>query len=338
MRNDKVTSKQVAAMAGVSQSAVSRYFSPNTSVSKKTARKIQSAADALGYRPNILARSLKSGRSRVIGLVVAYLENYFYPDVVERLSNALQNEGYHVLVFISSNAADNVDRVLNEIMDYQVDGIIMASVSMSSSLAERCQGLGIPVVLFNRIQDDEHMSAVSTDNLAGGRKLADLLVSLGHRRIAYVAGFEGASTQRDREQGFRDGLDAAGLELFARGAGNFNYDEAQAAARLMFATSERPDAVFVCNDHMAFAVMDVLRFEFGLAVPEDVSVVGFDDVPPASWPAYNLTTYRQRVGAMVEQAVNIVTAGKVNLQNPQRVIIDGALMIRGSTRKHHTGS
>lgn len=334
MSSGKVTSKQVAAMAGVSQSAVSRYFSPGTSVSKKTAKKIQTASDTLGYRPNVLARSLKSGRSRVIGLVVAYLENYFYPDVVERLSNALQDVGYHVLVFMSSSFEDNVDTVLNEIVDYQVDGIILASASMSSSLAERCQSLGIPVVLFNRIQDDESMSAVSTDNKAGGRTLADLLISLGHERIGYIAGFEGTSTQRDREIGFREGLAAAGLQLFARGIGNFKYDEAQAATRLMFASSDRPDAVFVCNDHMAFAVMDVLRFEFGLSVPDDVSVVGFDDVPPAAWPAYNLTTYRQRVGAMVDETVEIVTAGTANLTSPQRVVIPGALVLRGSTRKH----
>lgn len=336
MAGEKVTSMQVAALAGVSQSAVSRYFSPGTSVSKKTAKKIQAAAEALGYRPNILARSLKSGRSRVIGLVVAYLENYFYPDVVERLSKALQAEGYHVLVFMASNAADKVDQVLNEIMDYQVDGIILASVSMSSSLAERCQGLGIPVVLFNRTQDDPRMSAVSTDNRVGGRMLVDLLVSLGHKRIAYIAGFEEASTQRDRELGCREGLAAAGLDLFARGVGNFDYNEAQAAARVMFAASERPDAVFVCNDHMAFAVMDVLRFEFGLRVPEDVSVVGFDDVPPASWPAYNLTTYRQRVNRMVEETVKMVTGG-ASLDSPKRVVLEGALMIRGSTRRH-TGS
>lgn len=337
MSDRKVTSKQVAAMAGVSQSAVSRYFSPGASVSKKAAKKIQTASDTLGYRPNVLARSLKSGQSRVIGLVVAYLENYFYPDVVERLSNALQDVGYHVLVFMASNAEENVDRVLNEIMDYQVDGIILASVSMSSSLAERSQSLGIPVVLFNRIQDNQSMSAVSTDNLAGGRTLADLLVSLGHKRIGYIAGFAGTSTQRDREQGFRQGLEAAGLDLFARGVGNFKYEEAQDAARLMFAASVRPDAVFVCNDHMAFAVMDVLRYEFGLSVPEDVSVVGFDDVPPAAWPAYNLTTYRQRVGAMVEETVAIVTAGKANLIEPQRVVLKGALMLRGSTRKHKGG-
>ena len=101
MKNEKVTSLDVAKLAGVSQSAVSRYFTPGTSVSKKTSEKVKKAADALGYRPNIIARSLITGQSRIIGLVVAYLENYFYPEVVERLSKTLQDKGYHVLVFIS---------------------------------------------------------------------------------------------------------------------------------------------------------------------------------------------------------------------------------------------
>jgi len=333
MAGEKVTSVDVARLAGVSQSAVSRFFTPGTSVSRKTAEKIKVAAAELGYRPNVLARSLITGRSRIIGLVVAYLENQFYPEVVERLSKALQEEGYHVLVFISSIGSENVDRIAQEILDYQVDGIVLASVSMSSDLAARCHATGVPIVLFNRTQDDRQLSSVTTDNRVGGRKIAELLVSLGHRKIAYIAGFEGASTQRDREIGFREGLEQAELGLFARAVGNFRYEEAQAAARQMFAGPERPDAVFVCNDHMAFAVMDVLRYEHGLRVPQDVSVVGFDDAPPARWPAYDLTTVRQNVGDMVAETVATLM-DSINLNNiePRRVVLDGELVLRGSAR------
>lgn len=333
MANEKVTSNDVARLAGVSQSAVSRYFTPGTSVSKKTAEKIKAAADELGYRPNVLARSLITGRSRIIGLVVAYLENYFYPEVVERLSKALQDQGYHVLVFISSIAADSVDEITQEILDYQVDGIVLASANMSSELAARCHASGVPIVLFNRLQDDIRLSAVTSDNRGGGRALADLLVSLGHTRCGYIAGFEEASTQRDREGGFREGLEAAGLTLYAREVGNFRYEEAQAAARRMFSGPDRPDAVFVCNDHMAFAVMDVLRFELNLRIPEDVSVVGFDDVPPARWPAYNLTTIRQNVDDMVAETVaTLLQSIKEGEGAARRVTLDGALIVRGSTR------
>ena len=334
--NEKVTSLQVAELAGVSQSAVSRVFTPGSSVSKKTAEKVRAAAEKLGYRPNVLARSLKSGKSRIIGLVVAYLENYFYPEAVERISVELQKVGYHVLVFLGQNTAVDTDRVVNDLMDYQVDGIVLASVSMSSELAERCLAIGVPVVLFNRAQDDGRLSSVTTNNRAGGVALADFLCSLGHERISYIAGFEGAMTQRDREAGFREGLAAAGRELHSRAVGNFRYAEAQAAARELFATRNRPDAVFVANDHMAFAVMDVLRHELGLRIPEDVSVVGFDDVPPAAWPAYALTTWRQNVGAMVAETVSILTDPSVGPLQPRQKVLDGSLVIRGSTRRYGT--
>lgn len=332
MANEKVTSNDVARLAGVSQSAVSRFFTPGTSVSKRTAEKIKAAAEQLGYRPNVLARSLITGKSRIIGLVVAYLENYFYPDVVERLSRSLQDQGYHVLVFISSLAADKVEEITQEIVDYQVDGIVLASANMSSELAARCHASGVPIVLFNRLQDDERLSAVTSDNLGGGRLLARHLIETGRRKLAYIAGFEGASTQRDRERGFLEGLAEGGLQLFARDVGNFRYEEAQAAARRMFSGTERPDAVFVCNDHMAFAVMDVLRFELGLKIPRDVSVVGFDDVPPARWPAYDLTTIRQNVNDMVAETVNILLTAIEERDTPaRRVCLDGALVVRGST-------
>ncbi|WP_299738096.1 LacI family DNA-binding transcriptional regulator [uncultured Roseobacter sp.] len=330
----KVTSVEVAERAGVSRSAVSRVFTPGASVSKSTAEKVRKAAAQLGYRPNVLARSLITGRSRIIGLVVAYLENQFYPEAIERLSKALQAEGYHVLVFMASNDHAATQTVIDELLDYQVDAIIAASVGLSSDLTKRCEGLGIPIVLFNRHQYDERLTSVTSDNVAGGRKLAEFLVAGGHKRIAHIAGWEDASTQIDREAGFMAGLKEAGVSLFARGIGNFNFETAQNAARRMFGAQQRPDAVFVANDHMAFAVMDVLRFELGLRVPEDVSVVGYDDVTLSHWPSYDLTTVRQPANRMVAATVEALLARlSEEDEAPRRITLDGPLIIRGSARK-----
>lgn len=330
----KVTSSQVAERAGVSQSAVSRVFTPGASVSEKTAKKVRKAAAELGYRPNVLARSLITGKSRIIGLVVAYLENQFYPEAMEKLSHALQGRGYHALVFMTSTENHATESVIDELLDYQVDGIITASVGMSSDLTERCQAAGIPIVMFNRQQDDDRLSCVRSDNVAGGRKIAEYLMRTGHRRIAHIAGWEGASTQRDRETGLLLGLAEGAQSLYARGEGQFHYDTACEAARRMFADPrDRPDAVFVANDHMAFAVMDVLRFELGLRIPEDVSVVGYDDVKLASWPSYDLTTVRQPSNRMVAETVDILmTRIDDPTMKPRRVAIDGPLIVRGSTR------
>jgi DNA-binding LacI/PurR family transcriptional regulator len=330
---EKVTSLQVAQAAGVSRSAVSRVFTPGASVSKSTAEKVRKAASALGYRPNVLARSLITGRSRIIGLVVAYLENYFYPDAIEKLSKSLQEKGYHVLIFMAAQTAQNIDDVMDEILDYQVDGIIMASVALSSDLTARCQAAGVPVVLFNRAQDGDHINSVTSDNYAGGHAVARFLCAGGHRRIGYIAGWEGASTQRDRETGFSAGLAEAGQSVFAREVGEFNVAKARAAALRMFDCKDRPDAVFVANDHMAFAVMDVLRDDLQLSVPHDVSVVGYDDVPPAAWGGYALTTVRQRANKMVFEAVQTLIGQIEKPHAPARQVkLDSPLILRRSAR------
>ena len=332
MAERKVTSIDVARRAGVSQSAVSRVFTPGASVSKKMAERVRAAADALGYRPNVLARSLITGRSRIIGLVVAYLENQFYPDALERLSAALQAQGYHILIFLAPGSAEAVAQVIEDMLAYQVDGIVAASIGMSDEMAAECHAAGIPVVLFNRGQEDPRLSQVTSDNFGGARKIAEFLVAGGHQRIAHITGWTGSSIGRDREAGFRAGLEEAGRHPVAVLNGEYEREIAADATREMMSTV-RPDAIFVGNDHMAFSVMDTLRAELGVRVPEDVSVVGYDDVPLASWAAYDLTTLRQSSGRMVDQTVDLLMAAIDGRDAaPRKLAIDGELIIRGSAR------
>jgi DNA-binding LacI/PurR family transcriptional regulator len=329
---ETVTSFDVAQRAGVSQSAVSRVFSPGASASPKMAEKVKKAADELGYRPNVLARSLITGNSKIIGLVVAYFDNQFYPEAVEKLSKSLQVEGYHVLVFMASNG-DDIDKLMQDLLDYQVEGIVLASVAVSSNLAERCDAAGVPVVLFNRHQDDDRFSSVTSDNYEGGRKAAEFLIAGGHKRIAHIAGWEGASTQRDREAGFRSMLKEKGVELFARETGNFQFDETQEATRLMFNRDIVPDAVFVTNDHMAIAALECLRYEFKLSIPDDVSIIGYDDVEIASWPSFSLTTIRQPANQMVDETVKTLMK-RIRGEDitPHKIEIESPLMIRSSAK------
>ena len=333
MASIKVTSLDVAKKAGVSQSAVSRVLTPGASASKKTAAKVISAVNELGYRPNIIARTLITGKSRIIGLVVAYLNNRFYPEVLEKLSNKLQKEGYQVLIFIAQNTEDDISNVVEGILEYQVDAIVAASVGMSSDLAARCQASGVPIVLFNRGQANSELSSVTSDNFKGGWKAAKHLLGLGHKKIGYIAGWEGASTQLERERGFNAGLKENGLTVSRREVGNFVRGEAQEAAKRMFSDQTYPTAVFVASDHMAFAVIDVLRSELGFKVPEDVSLIGFDDVSLASYSAYNLTTIKQPITQMVETTVNILL-DQINHPKPKKnriIKIDPILIKRNST-------
>ncbi|PRY94665.1 LacI family transcriptional regulator [Hasllibacter halocynthiae] len=321
----RVTSAEVAARAGVSRSAVSRVFS-GASASKATERKVRKAAADLGYRPNVLARSLITGRSRIIGLVVSYLDNQFYPDALERLSEALQAEGYHILVFTAPEA-EEPDALVEQMLDYQVDGIIAASVTIGGDLAARCQAAGIPVVLFNRGQDASGLSQVTSANRTGGAEVARFLRAGGHGRIAQITGWLGASTGRDRAEGFR----AAAGPLVAEADGMFDRDRAAELAAAMWRDA-RPDAIFVGNDHMAFGAIDALRSE-GAAVGREVSVVGYDDVAAAAWGAYDLTTLRQPARRMAEATVETLLA---LVEDPDRgaarIEIEGPLVVRGSAR------
>ena len=289
------------------------------------------AAAELGYRPNALARAMISGKSHLIALLVAYLDNQFYPIVLEQLSRALQANGYHVLLFMTGPG--NQDEVVQQILQYQVEGIVMASATLSSSLARECAETGIPVVTFNRYVATSPASSVTSDNIEGGRLVADFLVRGGHERIAFIAGAEDSSTSRDREAGFYKGIAEHGVTALARAVGGFTFEGAAVAARLLLNGKQRPDAIFVANDHMAFSVIDVIRDEFKLRIPKDISVVGYDDVPEASWKGYALTTVAQSSTKMVEATVAILIEQiEKSAVKKRAAVLPAGLVVRGSAR------
>ena len=334
--NKNVTSQHVARLAQVSQSAVSRAYTPGASVSTHTRQRVMDAARQLGYRPNAIARTLITKRSRMIAVVMSQLDNQFYPLVLEKLSQRLRSDGYHVLLFITSR--DESDGMLAEILQYQVDAIVMASTVLSSALARDCARAGSPVILFNRMtrraaNEDHPPSSVTSDNEAGGRLAARHLHAGGHQRIAYIAGLEESSTNLDRERGFRDELALLGSRIHARAVGNYSYEGAQLAARQLFSNAtERPDAVFVGSDHMALAVMDVLRSELGVRIPDDVSVVGFDNVPQAAWGAYQLTTIEQPIVPMIEATATMLHALLHEGAQASAVTVPCQLVVRTSSK------
>lgn len=332
-----VTSSEVARRAGVSQSAVSRTFTPGASISPKTRAKVMTAAKELGYRPNAIARSLITNRSRIIAVVMAYLENLFYPDVLEELGRLLAKENYRLLLFTGFMDRDS-DPIFDQLMQYRVDGIVLASTSLSSDLSEECAAAGIPVVLFNRTTERDAVSSVTTRNREGGRRVAEFLVAGGHKKFGYISGLESSSTNRDRFAGYREGLADAGHTEIMVEVANYDRAEAEAAARKMLSRPDRPDALFVANDHMAVAVMDVARHELGLSVPEDLSIVGYDDVGAARWTSYGITSMSQPLKRMVEATVSIlmeqISSGEIEAEHR---ILNGELVVRTSARLPKAG-
>jgi DNA-binding LacI/PurR family transcriptional regulator len=326
-----VTSIDVAKLAGVSQSAVSRAFTSGAAVSDKTRSKIMVAAKALKYRPNAIARTLSTNRSRIIGMVLSQLDNLFYPTVVDKLSRALQQHGYHLMLFFAEGR--DVDDALTQLLAYQLDGVVLASTTLSSRLAKECINANIPVVMFNRSADGAQASSVTSNNREGGRMLGEFLLENGHSKIAYIAGREDSSTNRDREAGLSAALGAANLSIYRRAVGNYERDAAAIATRALFTGKNLPDSVVVASDHMAFAVIDTLRFELGKAVPTDVSVVSFDNVAQAEWPAYELTTIAQSADAMVSATANLLI-DQINASEivSSDVVVGCKLIVRNSAR------
>jgi DNA-binding LacI/PurR family transcriptional regulator len=223
-------------------------------------------------------------------------------------------------------------------MQYRVDGIILASTSLSSELSEECTAAGIPVVLLNRTTERHETSSVTCNNREGGRIIADFLVAGGHRSFGYIAGLETSSTNRDRFAGFREGLKAHGIDRCVVRTGNYSRTEAEIAARQILSLKQRPQAIFVANDHMAVAVMDVARHELGLSIPEELSIVGYDDVGPARWPSYDITSFTQPIRPMVEATVDIlmdqIASGEIDSLHE---VIKGELIVRSSARRPRRG-
>ncbi|MEM9575104.1 MAG: substrate-binding domain-containing protein, partial [Pseudomonadota bacterium] len=218
-------------------------------------------------------------------------------------------------------------------LDQQVDGIILASVSMSNKLTERLDEIGIPFVLFNRGQLGKNVASVTAANYAGGRKAAEFLVAGGHKQIAHISGWRKSMTGQQRQAGFVDYLTEQGLQQFACLDGEFSREKASQATRDLFAGSTKPDAIFVGNDHMAFAVLETLKIELKLRIPEDVSIVGYDDVRMASWSTHDLTTMRQPANRMVEATTSMLL-NMIDEPNTKRekIEIESELIVRGSAR------
>ncbi len=327
-----VTARELARALGISQSSISRAFSRHASISPEMRSRVMEAAARLRYQPNVIARSLSTRRSGIVGIVMATMTNPFYPEVLEQLAMALQQVGLQTLLF-HVPPGQEVDSELPLLLQYQVDAVVIASATISSAMAREWTATGRPAVLFNRTVPDAGVTTVSCDNEAGARAIADHLLARGCRRMAYVLGKPDTSTNVERERGFRQRLHECGVELY-RQAGGAEYSYVAGHEAALALAPKRPDAVFFANDVMALGGMDALRHVCGLRVPEDVAVVGFDDIPMSNWPSYQLTTVQQPLGRMVDATVRFLTESlERKAVEPRIHMFPGTLIERASTNR-----
>lgn len=329
----RINAKRLAEDLEVSVSTISRAFSKDAVIAPKTRSKILSYANQLGYRPNPFAQSLITRKSRIVSIIVSHLENPFYPEALRGLGEALREAGWHVMLF-TVPSGETPDDILPLAISYQPEFVIVMAVTISSRTQEEAKRAGTKLIYFNRRDPASSTYFVVCDNAHGGGMIADHFIDTGCRRLAYVAGFQNASTTLDRWRGFHERCAERGIFGVRREEGySFSYEAGYRAAIALMKRAERPEAIFCASDIIALGAIEALRAEFGLRVPEDVSVAGFDNIEMAAWPSHALTTYYQPLDKMIEATVKLIqeigNGAEIETVASQ---IKGDIIIRKSTR------
>jgi len=319
--NSRATSFDVAALAGVSQSAVSRAFTPGSSIAARKRAKVLQAARKLNYVPNSIASSLTTKRTNIFALILGDIGNPFYVRVLHKFSQRLQVLNRQVLVFTVDRGAE-ADDAIRRALQYQIDGVILTAAQLSTRMTSICVERGIPIVLFNRYVPASEAFGVRCDNFGGGRLIAEAFLVAGARSFAMITGDPKGTTSQDRVRGFVERLMEDGIKRreIEEVEGYSSYDGGARAALKLFGDRKtpRPHALYGINDIMAMGAMDALR-NMGLRIPEDLMVAGFDDIPEARRYPYRLTTISQPVDRMVEETLSIL-----HLDDPDQPIILGS--------------
>lgn len=327
------TIKQIAEMAKVSVSTVSRALNNDLSISKATRRRIAALAEKIGFVPNVVARGLVTHRTNLVGIVLGASNNPFYLNMLPMLSRQLADRGIQTMLFHLDRGARFED-VVSALAQNQVQGCLVAAATLTPDAAAMCSRFRLPIVLINRLAD-VHVANVNCNNREAGEQVAAALIGEGRRKLAYVGGREGliSCQDADREQGFRERGASAGLKRITRFAAEYSYAGGVGVAEQILASDQSIDGVFAANDIMAFGVLDGLR-RCNVSVPERISLIGFDDLQQASWHGYDLTTVQQPIDLMVSRACDLLAARVADpLMPPESVFMRGTLIRRGTTRE-----
>jgi len=329
----KPTSFDVAQLAGVSRSAVSRAFTPGAAISPQTKERVTRAASELGYRVNSLARGLQQDHSGIVGLVASRLDTPLRSRQVRRLSEGLIREGYKPML-VAAERPDHVSHLIDSLLGYNIAGMIFTSDSPPRALIAECRELGLPVVLINRADVGGYCDRVVADSTQGGELAAKILIDCGATHLACLAPRQETYSVSGRVRAFLAASRKAGCPVEILHAEDQAYADARAGlSRTDPAVLRRVNGLFCATDLMAIGALDALRFDLGVAVPDRVQVVGFDDIEQAGWAAYDLTTIRQDVDAQADTVIHLLVERNADPALPIR-LEHGHLtpVLRGTTR------
>jgi len=326
------TLKDVAERAGVSRSAVSRTFTPGASVSAKMRARVEAAADALGYRPNFLARSLTTRRTRMIGLVSNNFHNPIFLEVFDLFTRGLQERGFRPLL-VNLTDETEPEHSVQLLQQYSVDGVIVASSTLPGTFAAAFRDAGLPIVhSFGRHTHRPKTHVVGIDNADCGRLAAHTLLARGYRQIGFLGGPEAATSTQDRLAGFQEGLAGKpGVTLSHSFAAAYSFQAGRAEMTRLLADNPK-EAYFCGDDVLSIGALSAIQ-SAGLAVPQDIGLIGLNDMEMAGWENINLTTIRQPIAQIIEGSIDLLVKLLDAPDHPLTVrLFECELIERGSLR------
>lgn len=330
----RITIKDVALAANVSITTVSHVINNTRFVDPSTRERVVQAMEKLGYHPNFLARSLRKGFSKTIGLIVPDAANLFFAEVARKIEDYGYQQGYSVILGNSDNNPEKEAHYITTLLAKRVDGVIFISSGGEARELSRFVEAQVPVVVADRDVPLELADIVLIDNEQAGYDATRHLISLGYQRIACITGPSNLSPSMQRQEGFYRAMREAGLAANPEQitAADFQFAGGEQAMKHLLKSAPRPDAVFAFNDMMAIGAMSVVR-KAGLSTPGDVAIVGFDDIELALAVTPSLTTIAQPIDEIARQATTLLIqrmVGNRKAEN-QRVILPAALIVREST-------
>jgi DNA-binding LacI/PurR family transcriptional regulator len=313
-KRTQVTLTEVAAEAGVSRSAVSRTFTDGASVSKETRTKVLHAAKSLGYSPNFIARSLATRRTQLIGLISNNFHNPVFLQVFDLFTRGLQERGLRPLLVNLSDVTAPADS-LQMLRQYSVDGVVVASSHLPEGFAKAFRDAGMPVVhTFGRHSQAPEVHVVGVDNVACGRMATLELIRRGYRRIGFMGGPEHATTTRDRMAGFlAAAAEHPGVTTSCSFSAKYAFDAGRAEMTRLLAHGPQ-EAYFCGDDVLSIGALSAIA-SAGLRVPDDVGIIGFNDMEMARWENIALTTIRQPIPQIIASSIELIVA---LLEDPER--------------------
>ncbi len=339
MTQGRVTLRDVAHHVGVHPSTVSRALNPETRhmVTGEIATKVEHAAQSLGYRPNPMAYSLKTNRSLTVGVIIPDLTNPLFPPIIRGIEDVLGKRGYTAVIANTDNDFDREELILDRMRARRVDGLILATARRDDPLLAEYRADGVPLVLVNRDVDDHSIRSVINDDAEGIRLAIEHLTGLGHRWIADIAGPQALSTGFQRHQAYRETMSAQGLDIddeLIIFCDAYSVAAGYRAMSELLAKQRNFTASLAGNDLIALGCYDALR-EAGLSCPDDVSVVGFNDMPFIDKMAPPLTTVRIPHYDIGAEAARVLLSEMDNGEelSDEQIRLPCELIVRGSTAK-----